>query len=673
MRAVRFLHTVRAVACCALFCAAGVSQTPTQATSLKMQASAQRHLSEALQLATKNSYKNAELLLEKANAEEPGTFAILFNLGQVYLHLGEYPSADRALREAVKLSSHPEDTSAALYLLAQSQAKESRPLDALDALVRARKLTPKNVDVLSLMAEISMSRKYFEDAIPLLEEALTIAPKRVDVQTELGECYLKADKIDRSIEIFSSLTKQRKAVEDHAYLGMAHTYLGRFAEAKADFNEGLKIEPADSFCLFQLAYVAKLQGDTATAETILTKVLQAHPDYPSALLELANLRTEAKRYAEARELLLRYVRVSPATATGYYKLAMVEKKLQNGAAAQHDLAEFQKLSKEKADSAHPYDHLLDYLDSRSRLTVGERAQQDVATLEAESKEHPDQAEVSYALTEAYLKVAKVPEARQTIASFGEQHPDDVRTLTGIGVLLARHGMYDDAIAQFEKALNVKPDADDTKFDLATAYFRKGDYWNARKTAETISNAERKDDSYASLVADISAHLGETAKAEELYRSALARNPDNDQTYLSLALLEFQQNRLEAAKQTLQQGNTRVPGSGKIYWGLGLAAVLEGETATAGDDLERAVDLMPEWPGSYSTLGFFYFQTGQVTKAREVLQRFRNNGAPGALDLLQIERALDGSTDDPLKSGNVMGMKERLQVIQLAEYLAEKTL
>ena len=191
--------------------------------------------------------------------------------------------------------------------------------------------------------------------------------------------------------------------------------------------------------------------------------------------------------------------------------------------------------------------------------------------------------------------------------------------------------------------------------------------------KAIGEAGRKDDSYASLVADIDAHLGETAKAEALYRSAIARNPDNDQAYLSLAMLEFRQNKFAAAKQTLQEGQTRVPGSGKIYWGLGLAAVLAGETATAGDDLERAVDLMPEWPGSYSTLGFFYFQTGQVTKAREVLERFRNNGAPGGLDLRRIESVLDGATDDPIKGGQAMGMKERLQVFQLAEYLAEKTL
>ena len=39
-----------------------------------------------------------------------------------------------------------------------------------------------------------------------------------------------------------------------------------------------------------------------------------------------------------------------------------------------------------------------------------------------------------------------------------------------------------------------------------------------------------------------------------------------------------------------------------------------------------MDLLPEWPGSYSTLGVFYFQTGQIAKAKEVLDRFKNSNA-----------------------------------------------
>ena len=93
-----------------------------------------------------------------------------------------------------------------------------------------------------------------------------------------------------------------------------------------------------------------------------------------------------------------------------------------------------------------------------------------------------------------------------------------------------------------------------------------------------------------------------------------------------------------AKQTLQKGLARIPGSGKILWGLGIVSVLEGNTAQAAERLERAVELLPEWPGSYSTLGVFYFQTGQIAKAREVLNRFKGSSA-GGLDVNRIEEVL----------------------------------
>ena len=53
------------------------------------------------------------------------------------------------------------------------------------------------------------------------------------------------------------------------------------------------------------------------------------------------------------------------------------------------------------------------------------------------------------------------------------------------------------------------------------------------------------------------------------------------------------NNVAAAKQILLKGQARTPGSGKLLWGLGLASVLDGNTAQAVDQFERAVDLLPE--------------------------------------------------------------------------------
>ncbi len=630
----------------------------------------QLHLTLGVLLASERQYKPAQLELEKADALQPGSFEILYNLGQTFLLNGDYPKAELVLTRALKL--RPESPES-LYLLAQVYTNESRSLDALDLLVRANKIAPENPDILFLMAQISISQKYFEDAIPLLEKALQTSAQRSDIRVTLGESYYKSGKTDRAIAELRKVIEVEPSPRTYALLGLSHTHLGRFDEAKQDFQNGLNLDPHNAVCLFHLGYIAKLQGDIASADAILQKVIRSNPGFPDALLELANLRIEAKRFPEAEQLLRKYVKVSSNPATGYYKLAMVERRLHETEAADRDLVQFQTLSKSVSTNSYPYENLFDYLDSRSKLDPRARNQQDVVELTEQIKNHPNQPDVLYPLAEAYLRSGKVDEAKSTISQLDKVSSGNPRVLTGIGVLLARYHLYDDAIQHFQAARQINPDSDDINFDLANTYFRKGRYAEALDAALKVSSQGRKGDSYLALLGDIYAHLGDNTRATEIFQSAISRNPDNDQDYLSLALLQFRENNIAAAKATLAKGQSHTPGSGKILWGLGLASALEGNTEEAAKQFEHAVDLLPEWPGSYSTLGVFYFQTGQIDKAKEVLDRFKNSDASGGLDVNRIEQVLaQAPAISPI--GNApMPIASRKQLLQLALLLADRTL
>jgi tetratricopeptide (TPR) repeat protein len=289
--------------------------------------------------------------------------------------------------------------------------------------------------------------------------------------------------------------------------------------------------------------------------------------------------------------------------------------------------------------------------------------------------HPGEPEGLYLLAEAYLRSGKADEAKSTIAQLDKLSSGDYRTLTGTGVLLARYRLYDDAIQHFRAAQQANPNSDEIKFDLANACFRKRLYSQALEAAEQVSAAGRKDESYLALLADIYAHLGDNLRAGEILRDAIGRNPDNDQDYLSLALLKLRGNDIAGAEQTLLKGQARVPGSGKLFWGLGLASVMAGKTREASGELERAVDLLPEWPGSYAVLGVFYFETGQIAKAREVLGRFRNSSASSSLDIGRIEQVLERAPANtaPATDNEPLSMANRAQLLQLALSLADRTL
>ncbi|HXM14137.1 MAG TPA: tetratricopeptide repeat protein, partial [Candidatus Eremiobacteraceae bacterium] len=326
--------------------------------SAQQKSNAEFHTQLGVVLATNKQYKPAQLELEKASALKPESFDILFPLAQTYIHNGKDADADFTLNRALKL--HP-DSPETQYLLAEIYFRQSKSADALDLLVRAHKTAPQNTDIIFLLARASMTQNYYEDAIPLLESGIQIAPKRADLRAALGESYFMSGRDGKAIEVFKKLIELDPSASSYSFMGLSYRHLGRFDEARKYFEAGLKRDPHNASCLFNLGFVEARQGNKARAEELFQQSLRYRPDMPEPLLELANLRIDAKKYDEAATLLRKYVKVSKDPAAGYYKLAMVERNLHQDEAAVRDLSVFQTLSKNAAPGPYPFQNLFDYV------------------------------------------------------------------------------------------------------------------------------------------------------------------------------------------------------------------------------------------------------------------------------------------------------------------------
>ena len=221
-------------------------------TSTQGKNDVQVHFSLACCSRRKSSTKLAQLELEKADALQPRRLRLSTTSAGLSSRWRNAKS-ELALNRALKLKPIVE----AMYLSRRRTRRRSR-LWTRSIFLHAHKLAPGNIDVIFLMAQISMSQNYFEDAIPLLESGIQIAPQRADLIAASA----------RAISWRARSTRHRpvhEVAEDRklrALLFVSGTFLQESREVRRSeeiFREGIKLDPHDATCLFNLGFIAERQ------------------------------------------------------------------------------------------------------------------------------------------------------------------------------------------------------------------------------------------------------------------------------------------------------------------------------------------------------------------------------------------------------------------------------
>jgi type IV pilus assembly protein PilF len=188
--------------------------------------------------------------------------------------------------------------------------------------------------------------------------------KASNINVQLGMAYMKQGNNVRAME------KLKRALEQdplnpkaHSAIGLLYTSLKQFTEADGHFKKAVKLDPADSqirnnygtyLCgigkideaeqeflyavknpLYQTPEYAytnaglcmKRKPDMDKAEQYLRKALTLNPKFSVALLQMANLSYEKKRYLSARAYIQRYTEVTRHNASSLWLSIRTEMKL----------------------------------------------------------------------------------------------------------------------------------------------------------------------------------------------------------------------------------------------------------------------------------------------------------------------------------------------------------
>lgn len=251
-------------------------------------------------------------------------------------------------------------------------------------------------------------------------------------------------------------------------------------------------------------------------------------------------------------------------------------------------------------------------------------------------------------------------------------PDNVDLLWQFGNACLDGGDYKAAAGAYEKVRLKRPNLPQLRERLAATYVKTEQKEKAIALYQELVKREPLRYELYNLLGELFEELGKLEEALEYFRQSLALNPDQPDTYLSVAETQHRLKRADAMQQTLAAWKKKFPTDWKIpffnaiiftdqkeftkaiaayadaetladespqevhlnaqfYFGYGAVAERAGDYVRAGTLFRKVIALNPKSAGAYNYLGYMWADQGtNLTEALEFIQKANdlepNNGA-----------------------------------------------
>ncbi len=201
----------------------------------------------------------------------------------------------------------------------------------------------------------------------------------------------------------------------------------------------------------------------------------------------------------------------------------------------------------------------------------------------------------------------------------ELRPNEIQARVNLGVALAHSGQFDEAIAVDRSALTASKDKDPILLNLALAYYKKGDFENARQQFEILHDAQPSRLQVVILLGDSDLHTGKSEAALSLLEPLESKYSQSmDFEYeLGLALIQTKGRRRDGVARMEKVAKAGSDASAYVLAGSTLMDLNEYEQAR--QDLEEALHLNPRIQKIYTLVGTARDKTGDAKDAESAFR------------------------------------------------------
>lgn len=257
-----------------------------------------------------NQLSKAVKALAKGIGHNPEAFELYLLAGKIELERQQYPDANVYLDKAVVLQSN---SLLAQKLYAQGLfATRNYRTATIHAEVAAR-ISPDDIDVLMLQADIANQQGKIVSAIEFLKTAIALDPASPELQYRIGRVYQDANLFDASREhLEKAAVMQSSWAKPHVALGNLYRKRRLFDEAVLAFEKAVELDPSvENRAILNVAFAER------------KKSLEFANNAPQLLLSDLNLqRLFSAAYKKYQDQPIGSVKLKNASATDYKNLKL---------------------------------------------------------------------------------------------------------------------------------------------------------------------------------------------------------------------------------------------------------------------------------------------------------------------------------------------------------------
>jgi tetratricopeptide (TPR) repeat protein len=524
--------------------------------------------------------------LRQALAADPKSSQAHMAMGNLYLLQRDKKQAGEELKRAAELAPirSMERLKYAAFTSATGDTEETRRI--------ATEMTRQAPDYLpgwTLLAELALKDKKYDEALSLLENVSSRDPEYIDGRRLESEVLLAKGDTKKAVDVLERLDQTYPDSPLIKYQ-LASAYLRNNSpnQAKLALEQAISINPNYDDAILRLAEINLRSGHAETVIEPITNLLRNRPNLRSAAFLLAAAYGSLDRFDDAEAVIRNQVRLAPEDPQPHTALGLIFRQAKRNDEARQA---FEKAAELAPDNLWLVDQLveLDLVDKHFD-SARERIHRYFRKTPELPAAHCLEGKVLIAEGKWDLAAAELKKTLQLDPNFSTAYDLLVQTYIATNKL-------SEAASQLQAEISKDPKNTSALLMLALLHERMENFPHARDAYEKVLSVNPNFVLALNNLAYLDAErLNDLDRAYELARRARDLQWDNPAIADTLGWVLSKRGDYQQALTILQDSAEKLPDNPEIQFHLGMTAYAMGQTDIAKIAFKKAAAAPKDFPG-----------------------------------------------------------------------------